>query len=296
MVDIIFACSGTEKIAKEIAKKLNLPFSKLQSIKFPDGELDVSFGRSLNGKDVFIVQNFQNTKEINLNDKIIETLFAIYTARDLKARNVYLIATYFPYFRGDARFKDGGCISIKVMNKLFEGCDKIFCVDPHLHRIKNIKNALSNGIEINLDEPIIEYLKKKNIVNPIFVGPDIESVQWIVNVAKAFKQKPVVALKERKSAREVVISLPKIKTAKGRDIIIIDDIISTGHTIIENIKQLKKYEPRKFYVIGIHGLFTENALPKLKKYATIVSTNTLNHNAETIDVSSQIAKIVRKNI
>lgn len=226
----------------------------------------------------------------------METLFAIYTARDLKAKKVYLIATYFPYFRGDARFEEGGCISIKVMNKLFEGCDKIFCVDPHLHRIKNIKNALSNGIEINLDEPIIEYLKKKKVINPLFVGPDIESVQWIVNVAKAFNQKPVVALKERINAREVIISLPKIKTAKGRDIVIIDDIISTGRTIIENIKQLKKYEPRKFYVVGIHGLFTENALPKLKKYATIISTNTLNNDAEKINVSSQIAKIVRKNI
>lgn len=223
-------------------------------------------------------------------------MFAIYTARDLKAKRIYLIAPYFPYFRSDKRFRDGECVSIKVMNKLFEGCDKIFCVDPHLHRIKNIKNALSNGIEINLDEPIIEYLKKKKIQKPIFVGPDIESLQWVVNVAKAFKEKPVVALKERKSAREVVISLPKIKSAKGRDIIIIDDIISTGHTIIENIKQLKKYEPRKFYVIGIHGVFVEGALSKLKKHCFVASTNTLDNSAEKIDVSSQIAKIVRKNI
>jgi len=256
----------------------------------------VSFGKDLKGKEVFIVQNFQNTKELTLNDKIIETLFAVYTARDLNAKKVYLIAPYFPYFRSDKRFRDGECVSIKVMNKLFEGYDKIFCVDPHLHRIKNIKNALSKGIKINLDEPIIEYLKKKKIVNPIFVGPDIESLQWVVNVAKAFKQKPVVALKERKSAREVVISLPKIKSAKGRDIIIIDDIISTGHTIIENIKQLKKYEPRKFYVIGIHGLFVEGALSKLKKHCVVASTNTLDNNAEKIDVSSQIAKIVRKNL
>lgn len=232
---------------------------------------------------------------MTLNDKILETLFAIYTAKDLKAKKVYLVAPYFPYFRSDKRFREGECVSIKVMNKLFDGCDKIFCVDPHLHRIKNIKNALEKGIEINLDEPIIEYLKKKKIKNPIFVGPDIESLQWVVNVAKAFKQKPVVALKTRKSAREVVVSLPKIKTAKNRDIIIIDDIISTGHTMIENIKQLQKYQPNKFYIIGIHGLFTENALIKLKKYGSIASTNTLDNKAEKIDVSGHIARIVRKN-
>jgi len=296
VITIIIASTGTDRIAKEIAKKLGLSFSKLQTTKFPDGEIDVSFGKDLKGKDVFIVQNFQNTKDLTLNDKIMETLFAIYTAKDLKAKRVYLIAPYFPYFRSDKRFRAGECVSIKVMNKLFEGCDKIFCVDPHLHRIKNIKNALNNGIEINLDEPIVEYLKKKKIVKPIFVGPDGESLQWVVNVAKAFKQKPVVALKERKNAREVEVTLPKIKTAKGRDLIIIDDIISTGHTIIENIKQLKKYEPRKIYVIGIHGLFVEGALSKIKKHCVVASTNTLDNKAEKIDVSGHIAKIVRENL
>ncbi len=296
MIPIIISCSGSEKIAQKIAIKMKTPFSKLNSVKFPDGEFEISFNKNIKNKDVFLVQNFQNTKEITLNDKIVETLFAIHTAKDLNAKRVFLIAPYFPYFRGDKRFKKEECISIQVMNKLFKVCDKVFCVAPHLHRIKNIKKALTNGEIITVDGPITEYLKKQKLKNPIFVGPDIESQQWVVNVSKEFDQKPVIALKTRKSAREVVISLPKTIDAKDKDLIIIDDIISTGHTMIENIKQLKKYKPNNIYVIGIHGVFAENALNKLKKHCIVVSTNTLDNDVDKIDVSSQIAEVVKKNI
>ncbi len=296
MISIIIACFGSEKIGKKIAKKMKQPFSKLKSIKFPDGEFDIQFTNSIKNKIVFLVQNFQNTKELTLNDKIIETLFSIYTAKDLKAKKIYLIAPYFPYFRSDKRFRKRECVSIKVMNELFKECDKIFCVDPHLHRIKNIKNALRNGVNITLDQSIIKYLKKQKLKDPIFVGPDMESLQWVVNVAKAFKKKPVIALKERQSARKVSISLPKNVNIKGKDLIIIDDIISTGHTMIENLKQLQKYKPHKTYIIGIHGVFAEGSLNKLKKYGKIISTNTLENKAEKIDITDELVKTIKCKI
>jgi ribose-phosphate pyrophosphokinase len=295
VIFIIVACYGSEKIAKTISQKLNISYSKINTVIFPDGELDITFTKNIKNKDVFLVSNFQNSKYLSLNDKIIEVLFAIHTAKDLKARKIYLIAPYFPYFRSDQRFRKDECVSIKVINKLFSVCDKIFCVAPHLHRIKNIKNALKNAEKIDVDKPIIKFLKNKKIKDPIFLGPDIESLQWIKNVSKAFKSKPVIALKERKSAKKVVVSLPKDINVKGRDIIIIDDIISTGNTIIENIKQLKKYKPRKIIVIGIHGLFVEKALQKIRKYSTVFSTNTVLNKVDVIDVSDSIVeKIIGK--
>lgn len=294
MIDIIIICSGSETIGKKIAKKLNLPFSKLNTQKFPDGELDVSFEKQIKNKSIYIVQNFQNSKTLNLNDKILETLFAIHTARDLKAKKIYLVAPYFPYFRGDKRFKKEECISIEVMSQLFSVCDKIFCVAPHLHRIKNIKQILKKGEKINVDLPIVEYLKKQKLKDPVFVGPDMESHQWVVNVAKAFNKKPVIALKERKSARKVVVSLPSNIDLKDKELIIIDDIISTGHTMIENINQLKRYKPKKIYLIGIHGIFVENALEKLQKDCKVISTNTLLNKVALIDVSDEIVKKIKK--
>lgn len=273
-----------------------MPFCKLECIKFPDGELNLRFVEDVKGKDVFLVQNFQETKQLTLNDKLVETLLAIYTAKDIGARKVYLIAPYFPYFRSDKRFKKGQCVSIKVMEKLFAPCDKVFCTAPHLHRIKNMSKALKNGVEIWVEEPIIKYLKKKKLKEPLFVGPDIESLRWVRVVAKAFGQEPVVARKTRKSATEVIVTLPKLKSAKGREIVIIDDIISTGHTMLENISQLQKYKPQKFIVIGIHGIFAEGALPKLKKVALVASTNTISNRSEKIDVAGEIAKAVRENI
>lgn len=293
MIFIIIACHGSYKIAKTISEKLNLPYSKLKTVIFPDGELDITFAKDIKNKEVFLVSNFQNSKDLSLNDKIVEVLFASYTAKDLKAKKVYLIAPYFPYFRSDKRFRKEECVSIHVMNKLFSVFDKIYCIAPHLHRIKNIKNALKNSEKIDVDKPIINYLKNKKLKDPLFVGPDIESLQWVVDVAKAFDRKPVIALKERKSARKVVVKLPKDIKVKGRELIIIDDIISTGNTMIENIKQLKKYNPKKIIVIGIHGLFVENALEKIKKHSIVVSTNTVLNRVDFIDVSDSVVDKIK---
>jgi len=296
VINIIVALSGNEKISKLIAKKAKQPYTKLVLNKFPDGEIDIRFNKRITNKKIFLVQSFQNTNNLTLNDKIIETLFAIYTAKNLNAKKIYLIAPYFPYFRSDKRFKQGESVGINIMNQLFSVCDKIFCIDPHLHRIKNIKNALENGTNISLDKPIIDYLKSQNIKNPLFVGPDKESLQWVINVASAFNKKPVIALKKRESSRKVKIKLPSKVNAKDKELIIIDDIISTGNTMLENIKELKKYKPKKIYLIGIHGIFAENALEKLKKHGIIVSTNTLVNDADIIDVSDEIVKKIKRYI
>jgi|AntAceMinimDraft_18_1070375.scaffolds.fasta_scaffold06002_3 ribose-phosphate pyrophosphokinase len=284
----VIECSGAKHIAKKISWQAGAEYSKLQVKKFPDNELDIKFNKDIKGKQVFLIQSFYE----NLNEKIIETLFAAYTAKELKVKKINLIALHFPYFRKDKRFSKGDCISINVMSKLFKIFDKIYVVEPHLHRIKNIKKIMKNAEKVSVNKDIANYVK--NIKNPIFIGPDMESNQWAKKTADILNEKSIVFRKERFSSKKVKINPSKDLNLKNKNIIIIDDIISTGYTMLETIKLLKKQKTKKIYCIGIHGIFADKkVLKKLKKYAEVLSTNTIPSKQSKIDITKTISEILK---
>ena len=285
----VIICTGAKFIGKKIARKLKAEFSELQVIKFPDNEIDVKILKNVKGKEVILIQSFYG----NLNDKIVETLFAGYTAKDLGAKKLKLVATYFPYFRKDKRFSSGECVSIKVIDKMFRVFDKIFVVNPHLHRIKKIKKALKNGVKISSIPEISNYIKKLKIKDKFFIGPDIESSQWAKQAAELLDWDFSILRKIRYGSRKVKIKLPGEINIKEKNVIIIDDIISSGHTMLQAIKELRKHKPKKVYCVGIHGVFVENALKKLQKYSVVVSTNTIPSKASKIDLTNLIVKALK---
>jgi ribose-phosphate pyrophosphokinase len=291
MKKIIIACSGAEHIAKKIASKLKSEYSKLYIKKFPDNELNIRFLKDVKKKKVILIQSFYN----NINEKIIETLFAAYTLKDLKAKKIILLALYFPYLRKDTRFRKGDCISAQVIAKLFKIFDRILIVEPHLHRIKNLKKSFPNATRISVVEDISNYLKK--IKNPYFIGPDIESLQWASHVSQLLGKKATILKKKRYTSKKVKINLNKKINLGDKNVIIVDDIISTGHTMLETIKALKRKEkPKEFYCIAVHGIFTNNALKKLSKTSKIVTCNTIPSKVAKIDISCTLTKSIEKYV
>jgi len=285
----VVCCSGAKHIARQIAKKLGAKYSELQVTKFPDGELDIKFKTNLKSKRVLLVQSFYG----NLNEKIIETLFAVYTAKDLGAKKVELFASHFPYFRKDKRFSNGECVSIKVMSKLFKVFNRIYVIDPHLHRIKKIKSVFKKGKKLSVVPLVAKYLKAHKIKNIIFIGPDSESLQWAKKAATIVDGEYTIFKKTRYGSRKVKIILPKKVDISNKNVIILDDIISSGHTMLETVRQIKKYKPHKIYCIAIHGLFAdEKTFKELKKHAVVLSTNTVPSKVAKIDISD-IAKFVK---
>jgi len=277
----VVGCSGGEHLYKKISKVVGGSSSKLEVVKFPDGELNIRFLRDLKGKEVFLVQSFYP----NCNERIVEVLLAGYTAKDLGARKVKLIAPYYPYLRQDKRFRKGESISVFVMDKLVRVFDEVIVLDPHLHRIKNIKKVIKNGKKLTAVGVIADYIKKTKIKNPYFIGPDMESMQWVKRVADELKAPYSVLKKTRYSSRHVKVKMDIFNLNKN-NVIIVDDIISSGHTILEAIKKVKKCNPKRVYVIGIHGLFCEDSLSKIRKDATVLSTNTVDNLVGKIDISS----------
>jgi ribose-phosphate pyrophosphokinase len=242
------------------------------------------------GKHIVLV----NSCHPDPNNNMLELVFAAHTAKELGAKKVTIVAPYLCYMRQDKRFHSGECKSNTIMSKLLSVADHILTVDPHLHRIKNLREIFRiKATRLSANDAIAKYLKK-NMKNEVIVGPDGESYQWARAIADKIHVHATVLRKKRYTSRVVRIKVKADVDFKGKNVVIVDDIISTGHTMIEPIKQIKKMGAKKIYCIGIHGLFVEGALKKLKKLgATVLTTNTIVNPVSKIDMAETIAKALK---
>ena len=289
---IIIGCSRGKHIANKIAKKLKKPYSELKVKRFPDGEIYARYMKDVRGKDVVLVQSFYGY----VNDCVMEAIFAAETAKDLGAKSVTLVAPYFAYLRQDSRFNAGECISIKVIGNLFSKYfNKIIIIDPHLHRQTKLSDLFSIKAEKLTSNPYIAAYIRKNIKNPLIVGPDWESYKWARKVAEKLNYPFVILDKKRLSGRKVRITINKKIDIKNKNVVFVDDIVSTGHTILEAAKKLRKLGAKKFYCIAVHGVFVEDAFKKLNNAKIrVITTNTIPNKVSKIDVSGLVADSLRK--
>ena len=288
---LIVGCSHGTHLARNVAGKLKRNYSKLEVKKFPDGEVKVRFLADVKGKKIVLVQSFYG----NVNDCIIEALFAAQAARDLGAKKVFLAAPYFPYLRQDKRFKPGECVSLRAIAELMDNYfDKVFIIDPHLHREARLSHIFSINSENMTSNPLIADYIQKNIKNPLIVGPDWESYKWAQKVAEHIGCDYVILQKVRYSGRKVKVTLNKKIDISNKSVVFVDDMISTGNTILEAAKNIRRLGAKKFICVAVHGIFVENALTKLKKAnIEIVTTNTIPNKVSKIDVSDLVAEALR---
>ncbi len=288
---LIIGCSKGTHLGRKIARKLKSSYSELKTKKFPDNEIKVRLMSNVRGKVVALVQSFYG----NVNDCIIEVIFAAETAKDLGAKKVFLVAPYFPYLRQDKRFKSGECISIEVMGRLISRYfDKVFIIDPHLHRETKLSDLFSIKAERLTSNPYIADYIQKNIKDPLIVGPDWESYKWARKVAEKIKCEHVILQKVRYTGRKVKVTLNRKIDVKNKNIVFVDDIISTGNTILESVKNLRRLGAKKFNCIAVHGVLVENALEKLRKAnVEVVTTNTIPNKVSKIDVSGLISEALK---
>ena len=288
---LIVSCSHGTHLGYSIAKKLNKKHAQLKVSKFPDDELLIRFDADPKGKIIVMVQSFYK----NTSDCIIESILGARTARDLGAQKVILVAPYFPYLRQDKRFHKGESISQTIITGLFDKYfDSIYVLDPHLHRKNSLDQIFKiKNKKISSTELIAEYISQK-IKNPVIIGPDSESYRWAKSVAESIGAEFRILTKKRFSSYHVEVKLNKKISLKGKNAVIVDDIVSTGHTIIEAAKLLRKIGAGNVYCICVHGIFADDALKKFgKNKIKIISTNTIPNKVANIDVSRLIAESLK---
>ncbi len=290
LLKTVIGLGNSEKLAKDIARKSNAEFIKASLQKFPDGEIYLRIKGKIR-KHVYLIQSLNPEP----NSALIELIFAAKTAKEIGARRVSAVVPYLAYMRQDRRFRKGECISAKQMAFLLNNClDRLITVDPHLHRIKSLKQIFKiPAKKLSATSEIAKYIKKNfNKNNSLVVGPDIESYQWAKRIADSIGFNCAIFLKKRFGSRKVKIKVVKELDWKGKNVIIVDDIISSGNTMIETVRELKKRKPRAIYCICVHPIFAERAYERLLKAGAkrVVSCNTIEHNSNKINLSRVIAK------
>ncbi len=282
---MVIACSGGRHLVKSVAEKIGARYCILETEIFPDTELRIRLPREVKNLDVYFLQSFYKN-ENDVNDKLLEVLFAAKTAKELGAKNIYLIAPYLSYLREDIRFRKGEAISARIFADLLGIFKEVYVVEPHLHRFEKLSQFFPNAKKVILTDELALYIKK-NIGKCLLVGPDMESVKWVSPIAKKLNLEYLILKKHRFSSRKVkVVGRKKLSAEK---VVMIDDIISTGYTLIEASKSIKT---KKLYFISAHGLFPEKALSKLRKRGKVIVSNTIPSSVSKIDCSSALAKVI----
>ena len=289
----VISLGNSEKIAKGIARHLKAKYVGCEISAFPDGDRYMRFKSTVARQNVIIVQSFQP----NPQKSLLNVVFAANGCKQQGARKITVIAPYLAYMRQDKAFNPGEVISSRIMAKLLNNSvDRLVTIDPHLHRYRSMKEIFTIDASNLSANPLIGNYVKRKIKNAVVIGPDWESYQWAEEVAAIAGVECTVFEKTRFSSRKVAVKMLKPIEMKGKNVVIIDDIISTGHTIAEAAKKAKSLGAKSITAICVHGLFVADALKLMKKagVSKVVSCNTINHETNGIDVTSLLTNLLKK--
>lgn len=288
MEKILFYFSENASLAKTVSEISGIPLGKAEFGKFPDGESKLRIDEELKDFEVYLLCSLDRP-----DSKIIPLIFFCETAKSLGAKKIHLISPYLCYMRQDKSFRTGEGVSAKYFASLISRyVDSIVTIDPHLHRIKRLEEVFSIPSKVlHATSLFAEYIQK-NVSNPVLIGPDDESSQWVQEVAGISKSPYTVLEKNRKGDWDVEVSAPKMEAYLDRTPVLIDDIVSTGRTLIQTISHLKKLKLSDSICLCVHGIFSENSFQELSQSGvqTIVTTNTIAHSSNGIDVGKLIAE------
>lgn len=287
---LLFTLPGNEEMAFKIAQLLGCEMGNVIIRHFPDGETYIDVESNVLGAEIIIVASLHHP-----DDKILPLYFLCKTLKELGAYSVKLIAPYLPYMRQDKRFKPGECISSDLFARLISSfVDELITIDPHLHRHNLMGEIYSIPAKVIHATSLIAEWIKNNVSNPLLIGPDEESIQWVSSVAIKAGAPFLILKKIRKGDKDVVINVPDIFALKNYTLVLVDDIISTARTMIETISALKRAGFTTPVCIGVHAIFAGDALEELKKTgAKIVTCNTIKHNTNAIEVNQLIAEAIK---
>lgn len=291
------------KQAKELAEFAGIAYADIKIHHFPDGESKLTLPAEMieTHHHVIIYRSLDDP-----NAKLVELLLAAEGARELGASKLTLVAPYLAYMRQDKAFKTGEVVSQKIIgNLLAETFDGVLTVDSHLHRIHHLSEAIpvQLAININATKPMAHFIYEKfnkGFDNPLLMGPDEESRQWVEAIAvqhlgKEKQMDYLVASKERLGDQNVKIHLPKGEY-KGRNIIIVDDVASSGQTLIQAAKQLSQYRPQSISVLVTHALFMSGSIQHLQDagVSNVWSCNSINHQTNAVSLTEILAENLKQ--
>ena len=282
--------NASKDLAKRIARRLKAKYVDVDTRTFPDGESKITFRHNLKKSVVLVVQSTYPPVDTNL----LQILSIISEAKKISSK-IYAIMPYMGYARQDRQFLNGEIVTMSVVAKMLQaaGAKKIIAVDIHSKTaLRHFKIPTEN---VSAIPELAKYLKKLKLKNPIVVSPDTGGSLRAKKFADILKS-DFITLKKSRNRKTGKVNIQSTKAdVKGKDLIIVDDIISTGGSVVKATQFLKKQKCKRVFVVCTHGLLVGDAEKNIKKagVAQIISTNTIPRSVSKVDVSGVIVEAVQ---
>ncbi|MDI1245005.1 MAG: ribose-phosphate diphosphokinase [Rhodoferax sp.] len=272
--------------AARLAQAAQLPARMIERHRFPDGEIKLCLPATLPAR-VLVFRTLNDP-----NDKLVELLLVAQTARTLGATHLTLVAPYLAYMRQDMAFRPGEAISQRIVGKFLAGLfDAVITVDPHLHRVASLQQAVPLDQAIVLSgAPLLSDWIAAHRHKPLIVGPDEESAQWVARAAARHGFDHAVCRKVRHGDREVEVALPDV-VLTGRQVVLLDDVASTGHSVARAAQLLLAAGALSVDVAVTHALFSGDALPIMQDagIGEVWSTDCIAHPSNVVSMATALA-------
>ncbi|SEG52622.1 ribose-phosphate pyrophosphokinase [Marinobacterium lutimaris] len=286
MQPLLFNLDTDPDLGSRLCRALDATPGELEQRHFPDGESYLRVHSDPNQRDCLILCNLYRPDSLTLR-----LLFLADTLRELGAKRIGLITPYLPYMRQDKRFHPGECISSRPFARLLSSSlDLLVTVDPHLHRYDSLDEIYTLKSRVVHAAPMIADWIIRQIDNPLLIGPDSESEQWVSEVARLAGAPFQVLTKERRGDYDVSVSLPEVDKWRSHTPVLVDDIISSGRTMLETLNHLKAAGLPRARIIAVHGLFAGDAWQQLQALADVTTCESVPHPSNGISLSDALAK------
>ncbi|MDD1774596.1 MAG: ribose-phosphate diphosphokinase [Methanobacterium sp.] len=285
---MIIGGSASQKLAALIAKELGETLCPLETRKFPDGERYIRIAGEIESEAV-VVQSTGYPQDQNL----LELFLIIKTLKSLEVEDIKVVIPYFGYGRQEKRFKSGEAISAKVIAELLEasGASEIYSINLHEDGLCELFNIPAHNLSAM---PLIAEYIGENLKDPVIVAPDKGALEFASEIGDMLGC-DCDHLEKTRLSPEKVETKTKNLDVKDREAVIIDDIISTGGTIVNASRILRQHGASNITVACVHPVLVEDALLKIFANGAddVIATDTLQSDVNTISVAPLIADFIK---
>jgi ribose-phosphate pyrophosphokinase len=288
---LLFFSADDHPLLAPLCRELAATRGTLETRLFPDRETYLKVITPVAGHHCIVVANLTNP-----NDKFLSLIFLLDTLRELGASSVGLVAPYLCYMRQDCRFHKGEAVTSRLFARMLSNhIDWLVTVDPHLHRYHSLADIYTvPSVRVEGTTALTDWLTNQSSL--LLVGPDSESEQWVSRVALASGHPYVIGEKQRHGDRDVVVTLPDLSGYQDRTAVIIDDVISSGQTILKCLEAVRQQGITRVKCAAIHGIFADGVDELLLQagLTELATGNTIPHPTNCIDVTPLLVPAIQQ--
>lgn len=268
----LFTGRANPQLAQKVCDYLHLPLGRGRTELFPDGELIVKVEEDVRGRDCFVVQSTCHP----VNAHLMELFIWIDTLKRASAQRVTAVIPYFGYARQDRKDEGRTPITAKLVANLLEraGADRVVAVDLHAAQVQGFFDIPVD--HLNAGPVLTKWMEGLNLANRVFVSPDVGNVKRAQAYANMLGGEICIIDKRRKSGSETVAK-NIIGDVAGKNVLMMDDMITTAGTMTEAVKILRDHGAKEIYISATHAVFAPPAIERLSgcQFTKIAVTDTI---------------------